>query len=67
MSTTEQITRLAHIVYNLVDILDEAGVAPESEIGRQAEIRARLAGVKMELVELMHEPALPPGHHRGEC
>jgi len=55
METTERIERLAHIVYELVDILDAEGVAPEAELGPEADRRARLADVKLKLIELLHE------------
>ena len=55
METTERIDQLTHIVYELVDILDAEGVAPEAELGAEADRRARLADVKLKLVELLHE------------
>jgi hypothetical protein len=55
MDTTERFDRLMRILYELVDILDAEGVGPHRELGVEAEKRARLAAVKLELVELMRE------------
>ncbi|HEY1296838.1 MAG TPA: hypothetical protein VGJ60_27480 [Chloroflexota bacterium] len=52
METSERIDRLTHIVYELVDILDAEGVAPEAELGNEADRHMRLADVKLKLIEL---------------
>jgi hypothetical protein len=54
-TTTERIERLTHIVYELVDVLDAESVAPTLEIRTEVDQQARLADVKLKLVELLYE------------
>ena len=59
MSSGERIDRLTHILYELVDVLDQEGVGPEAELGPEAGTRTRLAELKLKLVELLHEKRVP--------
>jgi hypothetical protein len=55
-TTTEPIERLAHIVYELVDILDAEGVAAaETASDCDLDTRVRLTDVKLKLIELVYE------------
>jgi hypothetical protein len=57
MNTEQRIDRLTHILYELVDVLDQEGVGPEARLGPEADMRTKLAELKLKLVELLHEQA----------
>ncbi len=57
MNTEQRVDRLIHILYELVDVLDEEGVGPEARLGPETEMRTKLAELKLKLVELLHAQA----------
>jgi hypothetical protein len=62
MNTEEPMDRLAHILYELVDVLDIQSVGlEENPRGPEADERARLTELKTELQDLLQMP------QRGQC